>query len=79
MKRSVIIKDPKAHLFYRDTAIEVKSMFGDAIIGFNQITHIYLHQNIDLPVKQAIQIAKKVPLFFIDKRGKIIARISFAV
>ncbi len=79
MKRSVIVKDPKAHVFFRGTAIEVKSMFRDTIIGFNQITHIYLHQNIDLPTKQAIQIARKVPLFFIDKRGKIIASISFAV
>lgn len=79
MKRSLIIKDPKAYLFYRETAIEVKSIFGDAIIGFNQITHIYMHQNIDLPVKQAIQIARRVPLYFINKRGKIIAKISFGV
>lgn len=79
MKRSVIVKDPKAHVFFRGTAIEVKSMFGDTIIGFHHITQVYLHQNIDLPIKQAIQIARKVPLFFIDKRGKIIAKVSFSI
>lgn len=79
MKHSLIVKDAKAHIFYRGTAIEVKSIFGDTVIGFNQITHVYLHQDIDITAKQAIQIARKAPLFFIDKRGKIVAKVSFRV
>ncbi len=79
MSRSLIVKDAKAKVRYLGTAIEVKSLYGDTVVGFRHIRYVYLHQDIDITIKTAIRIARKVPLFLIDKRGKIIARVSFDV
>lgn len=76
MSHSVIVKDPKAIVRCLATAIEIKSFYGDTIVGFQHINCVYLHQDIDIKVKTAIRIARRVPLYFIDKRGKITAKIS---
>jgi CRISPR/Cas system-associated endonuclease Cas1 len=76
MKQTFIIRDPMAKVYFRDTAIEVKSENGNRIIGFSHIMHLYLHQDINISVKTAIQIAKNVPLHFVDKRAKVLAHLS---
>jgi len=76
MKHTILIRDPKATVHFLGTSISVKSEFGDRIIGFHQIIHLYLHQDIDMTVKTAIRIARKVPLHFVDKRAKVLAQVK---
>ena len=79
MKQTFVIRDPEAKVYFRGTAIEVKSKNGNRIIGFKQMIHLYLHQDIDITVKTAIQIAKNVPLHFVNKRAKVLAKVSIGV
>ena len=76
MKRTFVIRDPEAKVYYRGTAIEVKSENGNRIIGFQQMIHLYLHQDINITVKCAIQIARNVPLHFVNKRANVIAEMK---
>ena len=78
-KRMLIVKEPKAKVFFKDSHVEVVSFYERQYIGFEQVNGIYLHQDIDLKIKEAILIAKKVPLYFIDKSGTVLARVSFQV
>lgn len=75
MKQTFLIRDSQAKVRFLGTAISVKSEFGERIIGFHQIIHLYLHQDINITVKTAIQIARKVPLHFVDKRAKVLAKV----
>ena len=78
-KRMLIVKDPKAKVLYRDSHIEIISVYESQYIGFEQIYGVYLHQDINLKIKETILIAKKVPLYFIDKNGTLLAKVSFQV
>ena len=73
---TILVRDADAKVSYKGTAIGVKTKEGERIIGFKQIIHLYLHQDIDMSVKTAIQIAKHVPLHFVDKRAKVLAQLS---
>lgn len=79
MKHTILVRDPNAKIVYKGTSISIKSEFGDRIVGFQQIVHLYLHQDINMTVKTAIQIAKNVPLHFVDKRAKVLAKVSIGV
>lgn len=79
MKQTFLVRDANAKITFKGTAIRIVSDQGDRIVGFNQIIHLYLHQDINITVKTAIQIAKHVPLHFVDKRAKVLARVSIGV
>jgi len=79
MKQTFIIRDSEANVYFRGTAIEVKSENGNRIIGFEQMNHLYMHQDIKISVKTAIQIAKNVPLHFVDKRAKVLAHLGLGI
>ncbi len=76
MKQTILVRDANAKVTFKGTAIRIKSETGDRIIGFHQIIHLYLHQDINITVKTAIQIAKNVPLHFVDKRAKVLAKVT---
>lgn len=78
-RRALIIKDAKAKVFFRDSHVEVQSMYEQQYIGVEQIHGVYLNQDIDLKIKDAILLARKVPVYFIEKSGTIIAKVSFQV
>ena len=79
MKQTFLVRDPNAEITFKGNAIGVKSESGDRIIGFHQMMHLYLHQDIKITVKTAIQIAKNVPLHFVDKREKVLAKVIIGV
>lgn len=79
MKQTFLVRDPHAKITFKGNAIGVKSESGDRIIGFHQMIHLYLHQDINITVKTAIQIAKNVPLHFVDKRAKVLATVTIGV
>ena len=76
MKQTFLVRDANAKITFKGNAIGIKSEQGERIVGFNQIIHLYLHQDINMTVKTAIQIAKNVPLHFVDKRAKVLARVT---
>lgn len=78
-KRALIVKDAKANIDFRGSHIEVQSMYEQQYIGLEQVHGVYLNQDINLKIKEAILLAKKVPVYFIDKNGTIIAKVSFQV
>ena len=78
-KRALIIKDSKAKVKYKDSHIEVISLYQNQYIGIEQIGAIYIHQDIDLQIKESILIPKKVPIYFTTASGAIVAKISLQV
>ncbi|MCF6244155.1 MAG: hypothetical protein L3J43_03910 [Sulfurovum sp.] len=76
MKQTFLVRDANAKVTFKGTAVRIVSEQGDRIIGFHQIIHLYLHQDINITVKTAIQIARHVPLHFVDKRAKVLAQIK---
>ena len=76
MKQTFLVRDANAKITFKGTAIRIISDQGDRIIGFHQIIHLYLHQDINITVKTAIQIAKYVPLHFVDKRANVLAKVT---
>jgi len=79
MKHTILVRDANAKITFKGTSIGIKSEAGERIIGFHQIIHLYLHQDINITVKTAIQIAKNVPLHFVDKRAKVLAQMTIGV
>lgn len=76
-RRPLIVRDSKAILVYKGSHIEVR--FKDAspvVIGFVQISEIYIHQSTHLSIQLAMQLARKVPLHFIDARGNVCAELK---
>ena len=77
MRRTLIVKDPKAKIYYRDTALEVVSLDGSFVIGFEQIKELYLHQDISVDIKTVLQIARHVSVTLIDKRGYFQGEVNY--
>ena len=78
-RRALIIKNANAKVLFKDSCIEVITVYEQQCIGVAQINGIYLHHNIRLQVKEMLAMAKKVPLYFIDGNGTILAKVSFQV
>lgn len=77
MKRTLIVKEPKAKVFYKETALEVVTFEEAFVIGFQQIKEVYLHQDIAIDIKTVLQIAKHVKVTLIDKRGYFTGEVNY--
>lgn len=77
MKRTLIVKEPKAKVVYKETAVEVITFEEAFVIGFNQISQVYLHQDIDVDIKTVLNIAKHVKVTLIDKRGYFQGEVNY--
>ncbi|GEM_PF-3597666 len=76
MKRALIVKDPKAKIRVFSTHIEVVTFYEKQYVGFLHIKAIYLNKNISLFISDALKLSEQFPLYFIDSRGTILAKIS---
>jgi hypothetical protein len=75
VKRTLIVKEAKAAVKAYDSHLEISTFYENQYIGFAQITALYVNKNAKLSTSDAIRIAAKVPLYFIDARGNILGRI----
>ena len=78
-KHALIIKESKVQIHYKTSHLHIVSPFSEQYIGFDKIYGCYINQNIKIDLDVIMKISKKVPLYFIDKKGTIIAKISFQV
>ena len=74
MKRTLIVKEPKARIKVFNTHLEISTFYETQYIGFSMIISAYIHKNVRLEIADAFHIAKHIPLYFIDKRGHIIGK-----
>ena len=79
MKRTLIVREPKAEVIYKTSHIVICTIYEIQYIGLNQIMAIYLNKEIKTPMKDIIALAKNIPTYFIDSYGTIIAKVSFEV
>ncbi len=79
MKRTLIIKNPKAKVIFKIAYLEISTIYEVQYIGLNQLKSIYLNKNIKAPMSEIISLAKNIPVYFIDSYGTIVAKISFEV
>ncbi len=79
MRRALIVKDARVRICYEVSHLHIVSFYSEQFIGFEQISACYFHHHIDLNIQTAIYIAKKVPLYFIETDGTILAAMSFDV
>ncbi len=75
MKRTLIVKDPKARIRVFSSHVEIITFYAVQLVGFNQMTSAYINKRVKLTIEDAIAISDKVPLYFIDRRGNILGRI----
>ena len=75
MKRTLIVKEPKAKIKMYETHVEISTFYETQYVGFEQITSVYLNRQIKLSVGEALRIARRVPLYFIDRNGNILGKI----
>ncbi|BDY11968.1 hypothetical protein [Hydrogenimonas cancrithermarum] len=75
MKRTLVVKEPKAKLIVKESSIEILTFYERQYVGFEQIRAFYLHQDIDVGIKDVLTLSKMFPVYFIDKRGYILAKI----
>ncbi|MEA1918342.1 MAG: hypothetical protein U9N52_00770 [Campylobacterota bacterium] len=78
-KRALIIKEANAKIYYKDSHLHIVTPYHEQYVGFDQIYGCYINQQITLDINIAMKIAKKVPLYFTNKNGTLIAKISFHV
>jgi len=75
MKRTLIVKDPKAKIRVYDSHVEITTFYAVQMVGFHQMTSAYVNKRAKLSIQEAIAISEKVPLYFIDQRGNILGKI----
>ncbi len=75
MKRTLIVKDPKARIKVFPSHLEIITFYAVQLVGFNQMTSAYINKRVKLTIEDAIAISDKVPLYFIDQHGNIIGRL----
>ena len=75
MKRTLIVKDPKARIKVFPSHVEINTFYAVQLVGFNQMTAAYINKRAKLSIGDAIAISDKVPLYFIDQKGNILGRI----
>jgi len=78
-KRALIVKNPKAKVVFRETALEVVSPEERLLIGFRHITGLFVHKNVRMSIGEALKISKHIPVILIDKRGYLLGEIKCAM
>jgi len=71
----LILQDKTTRLKVHNKYLEIQKSGESKIIAFMHIEEIYLYQELKVPIKICIQLAKKVPLYIIDRYGYIVAKI----
>ena len=74
MKRTLIVKEPKARVKVFDSHLEISTFYETQYVGFSKMTSVYIHKHVRLNMADAFRIAEHVPLYFIDKRGNILGK-----
>ncbi|BBG66771.1 hypothetical protein NNO_2068 [Hydrogenimonas sp.] len=76
MRRALIVKDPRAKIVVNETHLEISTLYDMQYIGFERIKAVYLNRSVDLSVKSLMEIFRRVPVYFIDKHGRLLAKMS---
>lgn len=76
MSKILVLKDKNIKIKVHKTYLEFNNENKDFIVAFKHISQVYCTKHIDISVQQLIEVAKKVPLFFIDHNGYIIAEVK---
>lgn len=76
MKKVLLLKDKTISIKTHENYIEFTNDNKEFIAAYRYISEIYINKQINVSVDEVLKIAKKVPLFFVDHNGYIIAKVS---
>jgi len=76
MKKVLLLKDKTINIKTHEECIEFTNDNKEFIVAYKYISEIYINKKIDISIDNMLKIAKKVPLFFVDHNGYIIAKVS---
>ena len=76
IKKLLILKDKNIMLRVHTDFLEFSKDGVAFVISYKFISSIYLNKQANIALPQLVKLAKKVPLFFIDFYGNIVAQMS---
>jgi hypothetical protein len=80
MKRyNLIVREPRAKLRCHNGVLTIESPFEEQRVGLRRIERLCLNYRARCDIKDVIAMARIFPVYFIDYRGAIVARVSFQV
>lgn len=76
MKKVLLLKDKTISIKTHENYIEFTNDNKEFIAAYRYISEIYINKQINVSIDEVLKIAKKVPLFFVNHNGYIIAKVS---
>ncbi|MBE0490779.1 MAG: hypothetical protein IBX44_00845 [Sulfurospirillum sp.] len=76
MKKVLILKDKTINIKTHEDYIEFTNDNKEFIAAYKYISEVYINKHITVSIEDVLKIAKKIPLFFVDHNGYIIAKVS---
>ena len=80
MKRhSLIVRNPKSSLSLEGSRLVIRTPLEEQYVGLRRIERIFVNYRAHFDMKDAIALARSIPVYFIDYKGIIVAKVSFQV
>ena len=80
MKRyNLIVREPRAKLHCENGSLLIRTPFEEQRVGLRRIDRLFINYRARCDLKDAVAMARLFPVYFIDYRGAIVARVSFQV
>jgi len=76
MKKVLLLKDKTIIIKTHENYIEFTNDNKEFIAAYKYISEIYINKHINVSIDDVLKIAKKIPLFFVNHNGYIIAKVS---
>jgi len=76
MENKLILQDKSIKVKVFKNYMELFREGKSYVVSFMHIDEIYLYQDVKLSVKTCVELAKRVPVYIIDRYGYIVATIS---
>ena len=75
MKKRLVLRSETLALKFKEEYLKLKKRDNDYIISLRYISELYIFEGISVSLRTCRKIAKFVPVYIIDARGRIVARL----
>jgi hypothetical protein len=76
MKQIVILKDSKTTIkIYQDYMVITKDNT-EGVVAFRYIKELYINKNIELSIKECVDLSKIFKIFLIDRYGNVLVEVK---
>ncbi|WP_457608187.1 hypothetical protein [Nitratifractor sp.] len=73
--RPLVLRDPRIRLKLKDRHLKIARGKERFVIALRHIDALYIHMRVEISLATCVKVARLVPVYLIDSRGFIRARI----